>query len=106
MPSVKSVDRPSPMNNKIIAFALTAAAMTPHLIVSLAIAALFVPASEGPGQNKSATSDSNASPGVPNTLEDTLIALEKKSWEAWKNRDGKFFDEFLSDDHLEVGFGG
>jgi hypothetical protein len=26
--------------------------------------------------------------------------------EAWKNRDGKFFEEFLSDDHVEVGFGG
>src|SRR5258708_12338093 len=39
-------------------------------------------------------------------LKDRLIALEKKSWEAWKNRDSKFFQEFLSDDHVEVGFGG
>jgi len=39
-------------------------------------------------------------------LKDQLIALEKKSWEAWKNRDGKFFQDFLSDDHVEVGFGG
>jgi hypothetical protein len=39
-------------------------------------------------------------------LKDQIIALEKKSWEAWKNRDGKFFQEFLSDDHVEVGFGG
>ena len=39
-------------------------------------------------------------------LKDQLIALEKKSWEAWKNRDSKFFQEFLSDDHVEVGFGG
>lgn len=35
-----------------------------------------------------------------------LIELEKQSWEAWKNRDGKFFQNFLSDDHVEVGFGG
>jgi len=40
------------------------------------------------------------------TLKETLIKLEKQSWEAWKNRDGKFFQNFLSDDHVEVGFGG
>ena len=32
--------------------------------------------------------------------------MEKKSWEAWKNRDGKFFQDFLSEDHVEVGFSG
>ena len=35
-----------------------------------------------------------------------MIKLEKQSWEAWKKRDGKFFSEFLADDHVEVGFGG
>jgi hypothetical protein len=35
-----------------------------------------------------------------------LIDLEKQSWEAWKTRDGKFFDGFLSDDHVELGPGG
>lgn len=39
-------------------------------------------------------------------LKETLIDLEKQSWEAWKKRDGKFFQEFLSDDHVEVGFNG
>jgi len=39
-------------------------------------------------------------------LKDTLTNLEKQSWEAWKNRDGKFFQDFLSDDHVEMGFGG
>jgi hypothetical protein len=39
-------------------------------------------------------------------LKDTLVAMEKQSWEAWKNHDGKFFQEFLSDDHVELGFGG
>lgn len=41
-----------------------------------------------------------------NDLKRTLVELEKKSWEAWKNHDGKFFQQFLSDDHAEVGFGG
>jgi hypothetical protein len=67
----------------------------------------LVPADKASGQNKPVASPSKASPDQPSgALEDTLIALEKKSWEAWKDRDGKFFDEFLSDDHLEVGFGG
>ena len=39
-------------------------------------------------------------------LKEELVKLEKQSWEAWKNRDGKFFQEFLSEDHIEVGFGG
>jgi hypothetical protein len=41
-----------------------------------------------------------------NALKDHLIDLEKRSWEAWKNHDGKFFQDFLSDDHVEVGFSG
>jgi len=40
------------------------------------------------------------------TIKEQLIKLEKQSWEAWKNHDGKFFQDFLSDDHVEVGFGG
>lgn len=40
------------------------------------------------------------------TIKEQLIKLEKQSWEAWKNRDGKFFQDFLSDDHVEVGFNG
>jgi hypothetical protein len=39
-------------------------------------------------------------------LKETLINLEKQSWEAWKNRDGKFFQLFLADDHVEVGSNG
>ena len=39
-------------------------------------------------------------------LKETLVNLEKQSWEAWQKRDGKFFQKFLSDDHVEVGFGG
>ncbi|HEY2800862.1 MAG TPA: nuclear transport factor 2 family protein [Chthoniobacterales bacterium] len=35
-----------------------------------------------------------------------MIALEKQSWEAWKNHDSDFFDRFLSNDHMELGFGG
>ena len=40
------------------------------------------------------------------TLKTQLVALETQSWVAWKNHDGRFFEQFLSDDHVEVGFGG
>jgi hypothetical protein len=36
----------------------------------------------------------------------TLIAMEKASWVAWQKHDTKFYQGFLSDDHVEVGFGG
>jgi hypothetical protein len=48
---------------------------------------------------------SSAQGGNP-ALERELIALEKQSWEAWKSRDGDFFDRFLSDDHVEIHPGG
>jgi hypothetical protein len=37
---------------------------------------------------------------------ESFINTEKQSWEAWKNRNAQFFKEFLSDDHVEVGFFG
>jgi hypothetical protein len=47
-----------------------------------------------------------AAAGRPQTLQETLVALEKQSWEAWKARDSAFYRRFLSDDHVELGFGG
>jgi hypothetical protein len=40
------------------------------------------------------------------SLETQLTAMEKHSWEAWQKRDGKFYENFLSDDHVEVGGSG
>lgn len=41
------------------------------------------------------------------TSDETLIRqLESKSWVAWKTHDGAFFEDFLSDDHVEIhGYG-
>ena len=52
------------------------------------------------------TEDLEVSVNTDKDLEEALTALEKQSWEAWKNRDGKFFEGFLSDDHVELSFGG
>lgn len=37
------------------------------------------------------------------SLQEQLTAIEKQSWVAWQAHDGKFFQSFLSDDHVEVG---
>ena len=37
------------------------------------------------------------------TLSAKLIALERQSWVAWQSHDAKFFADFLSDDHTELG---
>ena len=35
--------------------------------------------------------------------DETLIRdLEARSWVAWKGHDAKFFEQFLSDDHVEI----
>jgi hypothetical protein len=47
-----------------------------------------------------------AQPNGDAALKDELVKLEKQSWEAWKNHDGKFFQDFLSDDHVEISSNG
>lgn len=49
---------------------------------------------------------SSRAEGQTRTLADTLEKLERDSWRAWQSHDGKFFEGFLSDDHVEVGFFG
>jgi Domain of unknown function (DUF4440) len=37
-----------------------------------------------------------------NGTREALIDLEKQSWQAWKDHDAGFFQNFLADDHLEI----
>ena len=39
-------------------------------------------------------------------VRDQLISMEKQSWVAWQGHDGKFFDQYLADDHVEAEPGG
>jgi hypothetical protein len=39
-------------------------------------------------------------------LNDTLVALERQSWDALKRRDGDFYKRLLSADHVEIGSSG
>ena len=36
-------------------------------------------------------------------LQSTLVSIEEKLWEAWKNRDGKPFEMHLAADCIEIG---
>jgi hypothetical protein len=40
------------------------------------------------------------------SIEATLIALERQSWVAWQAQDSRFWQSFLSDDHVEMQGGG
>ena len=64
-----------------------------------AVALLMAAAAAGaltqqPGERPDASQDA---------LRDTLVALERQSWVAWKGRNSTYFQDFLSEDHVEVG---
>lgn len=71
------------------------------LRVSLfAFAAMVIASCATPtNTNTNTTSNTNANlaakPAMPTA--DTLMALETKAWEAYKNKDGKYFEGFLAD---------
>ena len=48
------------------------------------------------------TSEVRAAESSPGDLKETLVTLEKQSWQAWQARDPKFFERFLSEDHVEL----
>jgi len=82
--------------------------LTATAIAILAFASLAFP------QRQQARSESSnlvthhtvATQADKTALKETLMGLEKQSWEAWKKRDGKFFEGFLAEDHVEVGMSG
>ena len=49
-----------------------------------------------------ATTDAFALDASATSDEATIRELEAKSWVAWKGHDSAFFEQFLSDDHVEV----
>ena len=42
------------------------------------------------------------SKGDKASVEEKLIEMEKQAWEAWKNKNGKYFMDFLADDAVLV----
>jgi hypothetical protein len=53
------------------------------------------------------TACSVASPRVDDSaLENSILALERDSWKAWRAQDAAFFETFLASDHVELGAAG
>jgi len=69
------------------------------LIAFVALVALLAISASSAPRSESRKNDSRA-------LEADIMKLEKDSWEAWKARDGKFYENFLSADHVELGSAG
>jgi hypothetical protein len=84
--------------------------MATRLLSCLALLGLFAARSAGVGaharHDSSPTSTSHANAArddSDDSLETALTRAERASWVAWQAHDGKFFQDFLSDDHVEVG---
>jgi Domain of unknown function (DUF4440) len=79
----------------LITFALGAAAL---------FAACGAPADNKPAANNTNAANANAAakPAAAAPTKEALMAIEKASWEAWKTRDPKWNQEYLSD--KAVGF--
>ena len=75
--------------------------------VLTAVAALVVTACDGnaPANKANAAKAAEKTPRAAPT-KDALVALEKSSYEAWKSKDAKFWDTFLSDKFVGYGSSG
>lgn len=68
-------------------------------MVSLfAVAAFTLAGCEPPATtNTNTNTNTNTAPRAAAPTADSLMALENKAWEAYKNKDGKYFESFLGD---------
>jgi hypothetical protein len=78
---------------KITLLALTA-------LAAIAISACIKPPA---GPNPETANTNSAKPAAKPPTTDELVAMENKAFEAWKNKDGKFFDNFLADNFVGLG---
>jgi Domain of unknown function (DUF4440) len=84
--------------------------MVTRLVPSLAVFGVLAVFAARPATNsrpaREAPAASAAIDAAIDSLEVALTAIERQSWVAWQAHDGKFFQNFLSDDHVEVGTNG
>ena len=73
------------------------------LFAAAMLIAALTPASS---QTAQATPSRPAAAQGAGDVKQTLIDLEKGAWEAWKKKDGKYFESFLSDDTIQVNAAG
>lgn len=77
------------------------------LKVSLFAIAAFALASCAPPANTNTTTNTNtntnAAPKAAAPSVDTLMAIDNKAWDAYKAKDGKFFETFIADNFVSFG---
>jgi ketosteroid isomerase-like protein len=75
--------------------------------VSLLAITAFVLAACQPAANTNTTSNTNANtaPKAAAPTADSLMALDTKAWDAYKNKDGAFFSSFLDDKYVSFNNG-
>ncbi|MEO6391506.1 MAG: nuclear transport factor 2 family protein [Pyrinomonadaceae bacterium] len=81
-----------------------------HLIALLSVATFLLPACQptanAPTTNDSNSANTNTSKPAPPPTKEALLARETKAFEAWKNHDRKYFEDFLADNFVGFGPGG
>src|SRR5687767_6268175 len=77
-------------------------------VALLAVVALGLAACQTPTNTNTTTNtntNANAAPKAAMPTAESLMALENKAWEAYKNKDGKYFEGFLGDSPMISGNG-
>jgi len=80
--------------------------MVTRLLPFLAVFGVVGVFAARPAVNSRPAREAPVAGAAMDSLEATLTAVERQSWVAWQAHDGKFFQNFLSDDHVEVGTNG
>jgi ketosteroid isomerase-like protein len=69
------------------------------VVGALALISCAPPANTNTASNANANANTAAKPAAPTA--DMLMALDQKAWEAYKNKDGKYFEGFLGDTMID-----
>ncbi|MGD9628833.1 MAG: nuclear transport factor 2 family protein [Pyrinomonadaceae bacterium] len=82
---------------------------TPCLFLTVAAALVFAACGAPTGNaptNSANAANAPAKPAAAPPAKDALMAVETKAWQAWKAKDGKFFEGYLAENAIGMGNGG
>jgi ketosteroid isomerase-like protein len=69
--------------------------------IAAVISAACTPAANSPA-NSNMAGNANANVAAKSPTKEALVALETKAFEAWKNKDAKYFEGFLADNYTSI----
>ncbi len=79
-----------------------------YFVLTVAAACILTACPAPDGNTAANTENANANANAPETTaaaptKEALVTLEKSAYEAWKNKDAKFWDTFLADNFIGYG---